>query len=141
MYWVIKLDQQSYCAKNFTQDTYSTSEDSVKRNSYVLYIFFVAFDGCKPRHNNLNVTRLTLIHRDRSNHCYISKEDNIFTALYQFSETSSLVGWVTRMLCINHSTSWFSKLGCIHLKIQIWLWYSLVKDDFSIYLSTLSLVT
>ena len=98
MYRVIKLDQQSYCDQNFAVDTYSTCEDSVKRDSYVLDIFFVAFDGCKPRHNIFNVTRLTLIHRDRSTHCYISKEANIITALYQFSQTSSLVGWVPRML-------------------------------------------
>ena len=34
-------------------------------------VYFVAFGGCKPCHNVFNVTRLTLIHRDRSTQCKV----------------------------------------------------------------------
>ena len=36
-------------------------------------LYFVAFDGCKPRHNIFHVTRLTLIHSADNSHCYTSE--------------------------------------------------------------------
>ena len=63
MYETIKLDQQSY-----GDQIYPSAEDLVQMVQQYRF-YFVAFDGCKPRHNILNVTRLTLIHRDRSTHC------------------------------------------------------------------------
>jgi hypothetical protein len=48
------------------------SQESARWSLVKKYIeqSFVTFDGCKPSHNVIYVTRLTLIHRDRYTRCY-----------------------------------------------------------------------